>query len=201
MKALILFLTFVSFISCKEPNNKNTDTVEKITIESHEKEIENPVQENYAQQTVNDELAERIKTYLKEVYLKNDIDILEENDRKFQLYEIDLNDDDENEVFINFFTRYFCGTGGCAMLLLDTHLKPITKFSVMNPPLFVEKTKKNKWAIILIKDAGVYKELIYSEGKYPSNPSVLEKAPYDAPSGHAEILFSDDYSKAKTYTY
>ena len=201
MKPLSLFLILIFLISCKEAKKENSNATEKTIVESPKKEIEKSVEEVYAPQTVNDELAEKIKTYLKTDYLKNDIAILEETDRQFQFYEIDLNEDGKNEIFINFFTRYFCGSGGCTLLLLDANLKPITKFSVMNPPLFVEKTKKNGWSILLIKDSGVFKELSYNKGKYPSNPSILEKAPYDAPSGHAEILFSDEYSKAKIYTY
>jgi hypothetical protein len=53
----------------------------------------------------------------------------------------------------------------------------------------------------LVKDAGVFKELTFENGSYPSNPSVLPKAPYDAPSGHAQVMFDDSFYKSKTFEF
>ena len=155
----------------------------------------------FATQRINDELAEKVAEYLTTDFLKDDLPIMEKSERKFQMYQVDLNGDGNKELFVRFFTSYFCGTGGCTILLLDKNMKPITIFTVTRPPIFVEKTKVNNWAILLVKDSGVFKELIYKNGSYPSNPSVLPRAPYDAPSGHAEVLFDENYSKAKTYEF
>ncbi|QLE02281.1 hypothetical protein HX109_12195 [Galbibacter sp. BG1] len=202
MKNYFFVLFLLLLLSCKnekkESSNSNTE-IKSDSVSVENTSVNAPT--DYAPQSVNDSLAEKIAAYLRDDYLKDDIDILDTSERKFQLYEIDLNEDGQKEVFINFMTRYFCGTGGCSMLLLNSELSKITNFSVMNPPLFVEKIKKNGWRILLIKDRGELKELVYKDGSYPSNPSVLPKAPYDAPSGHAEILFDENYSKPKTYNF
>ena len=57
------------------------------------------------------------------------------------------------------------------------------------------------WRILLTKSQGDLKELIYNDGSYPPNPSMVDKAIYDAPSGHAEIMFDPDYSNPKTYSF
>jgi len=46
-----------------------------------------------------------------------------------------------------------------------------------------------------------FKELKYENGTYPSNPSVVAKAPRDAPSDQAEVIFDEDFSRAKTYSF
>lgn len=147
--------------------------------------------------SIADSTALRVKSFLINNYLVNDLKVMEDNDRKFQYENIDLNDDGIPETFVRFSSSYFCGSGGCTFLLLDSKQNIITKFTVMEAPLFVEKTKKNGWAILLVKDKGVYKELGFNGKKYPSNPSILPRAKYDAPSGHANVLFDKAFSESK----
>ncbi|TMM29078.1 hypothetical protein FDT66_11870 [Polaribacter aestuariivivens] len=154
----------------------------------------------YMDFTENDELAKKIATFFKEDYLKSDVNILTENDRKFQLAEVDLNNDGKKEIFINFITPYFCGSGGCNMLLLDANFKIITKFSVMQTPLFLQKETTNNWKNMLIRSGESFRQLVYKNGKYPSNPSVVKKYPY-SPSGHDWVLFDEQFSPSKTYTF
>jgi len=156
---------------------------------------------SFVKQSTDQQTAENLKTFLREEYLKEDLAFLQPLDRKFQFYKIDLNNDGNDEILVRFLSPYFCGTGGCTFLLLDKYGKIITKFTVTRPPFFVEQTKVNGWAILLVKDSGVFKELTFNDGSYPSNPTVLPKAPYDAPSGHAEILFDDDLYKCKTFQF
>jgi len=198
----VLALVFMVTISCKE---KSTETKESTTtpeVEVAKTETKQTKQEEeYVSQSVDDQLAKNIKNFLINDHLKNDISAMNDTDRKFQMYKIDLNKDGKDEVFVRFLTPYFCGTGGCSFLLLDHQGEIITNFSVTRAPIFAEQTYKNDWQILLVKDAGVFKELIYKNGTYPANPSLLEKAPYDAPSGHAEIMFDKDFSNCKTYNF
>jgi hypothetical protein len=158
--------------------------------------------QRYSTQSVNDSLAAEIKKYITTEFIKDDeLKLMTEDQRKFQFYQIDMNNDGELEVFVNFITSYFCGTGGCTILLLDNHLKPITKFTVTRTPLFAEQTMKNGWRILLTTSRGELKELVYENGSYPPNPSMVGKAPYDAPSGHAEIMFDMNYSNPKSYSF
>ncbi|MFT3912418.1 MAG: hypothetical protein QM737_23525 [Ferruginibacter sp.] len=149
----------------------------------------------------NDSLALKIKTYIITKLLdSNDLRTITAEERKFQLYQTDLDNDGRNEVFVNFITGYFCGTGGCSILLLDSDLKRITKFSAMNVPLFIEQTNKTGWKHILVRSERALKELIYKNGTYPSNPSVLDNAPYDVPGNDVEVVF-DVNRKRKTYVF
>ncbi|MFD0700909.1 hypothetical protein [Myroides pelagicus] len=121
-----------------------------------------------------------------------ELPLLTEADRQFQFYAIDLNNDGAKEFFVRLSGPYFCGTGGCTVLLLNAEYQLITKFTVMQGAIFAEPTLENTWRVLTVKSEGEWKSLVYANGTYPTNPSVLEKAPYDAPSGHAVVIFDED---------
>ena len=203
----IVILVGLFFNSCKNKSSENIKIEVSKEIKT-EKEESIPIEEkealvsDFVKQSVDDELADKINSYITTKFLTEaDLKLIPESQRKFQFYQIDLNNDGGNEVFVNLMTSYFCGSGGCTILLLNNQLKPITKFTVIRTPLFAEQTLKNGWRILLTKSEGELKEMIYNDGTYPSNPSVIEKAPYDAPSGHAEIMFDINFSKPKTYNF
>lgn len=189
-------------LSCKKDVSKQ-ESLKKETAKDSVIQTDQQVasQNEFVRQSTDEQTANNIKNFLINDYLKDDLEFLQPNDRKFQFYKIDLNADGKEEIFVRFMSSYFCGTGGCTFLLLDKYGEIITKFSVTSAPIFVEPSKENGWAILLVKDSGVFKELKFSDGKYPSNPSVLPKAPYDAPSGHAEVMFHDELYKSKTITF
>lgn len=200
------FITILCFslllLSCKKDMSKQESLQKETPKDSISLTTEaNPVQNEFVPQSIDPQTANNIKNFLVNDYLKDELEFLQPNDRKFQFYKTDLNADGQEEIFVRFMSSYFCGTGGCTFLLLDKYGEIITKFSVTRAPIFVELTKENGWALLLVKDSGVFKELKYNDGKYPSNPSVLPKAPYDAPSGHAEVMFDDAFYKSKTFTF
>jgi len=156
---------------------------------------------DFVPQSTDQQTANNLKNFLALDYLKDELSFLEPKDRKFQFYKIDLNNDGNEEIFVRFMSSYFCGSGGCTFLLLDKYGEVITKFTVTRAPIFVESTKVNGWSVLLVKDAGVLKELTFENGSYPSNPSVLPKAPYDAPSGHAQLMFDDEFYQSKTFEF
>ena len=195
---LLICIISISF-GCKEDIEKKVIVAPKI----QKKEIiinKNPSIE-YAQGTTDEAIASKIKHYLTTDYLKNDIKFMSKEDRKFQFQTVDLNNDGQQEIFINFITPYFCGSGGCTLLLLDNDWKTITRFTVTSTPIMIEPNKEQKWAVLLVKDNGVWKDLLYKNGKYPSNPSLLSKSKVDAPSGHAQVIFSEEFSPAKTIDF
>ena len=195
---LLICIISISF-GCKEDIEKKVIVAPKI----QKKEIiinKNPSIE-YAQGTTDEAIAIKIKHYLTTDYLKNDIKFMSKEDRKFQFQTVDLNNDGQQEIFINFITPYFCGSGGCTLLLLDNDWKTITRFTVTSTPIMIEPNKEQKWAVLLVKDNGVWKDLLYKNGKYPSNPSLLSKSKVDAPSGHAQVIFSEEFSPAKTFDF
>lgn len=182
-------LLLISLVGCNSKKSQENQTYlndkfnkEKRLIDSSGVQIEN-----------DNSLNNKIKDYLNDKFLTDeDKRVISERDRKFKFYEIDLNEDGKNEIFVNLTSPYFCGTGGCTILLLSNGLELITKFTVTNSPIFVEPTLKNGWKILSVYSNTEWKQLVYSDGKYPSNPSVLKKAPYDAPSGHAEMIFGEN---------
>lgn len=201
-RSSVILICFLLLLSCKKEINKQDSLKKETTSDSFSKPNETEAPKNeFVRQSIDPQTANNIKNFLVDDYLKDELEFLQPNDRKFQFYKTDLNADGHEEIFVRFMSAYFCGTGGCTFLLLDKSGKIITKFSVTRAPIFIEPTKENGWALLLVKDSGVFKELKYSDGKYPSNPSVLPKAPYDAPSGHAEVIFHDAFYKSKTFTF
>lgn len=207
MKNIYIALLLILFISCKndvqqskksnDPNDEEIGAVDSILKKDDTiKKVSEFVPQSTDQQTANN-----LKNFLTLDYLKDELSLLQPDDRKFQFYRIDLNGDGNQEIFVRFTGSYFCGSGGCTFLLLDKYGEIITKFTVTRAPIFVETNKVNGWSVLLVKDAGVFKELVFENGSYPSNPSVLPKAPYDAPSGHAQVMFDDDFYTSKTFDF
>ncbi|MDO3694567.1 hypothetical protein QVZ41_06875 [Wenyingzhuangia sp. chi5] len=148
----------------------------------------------------NDEVLEKVKTYLINDFLKEDIEFMTPDDKKFQMTLIDLNDDGKDEIFIQFVSPYFCGTGGCTFLLLDNQLNHINTFSVTRAPIYVE-TIKNNWANLYTFNKGKLKILEFKGGKYPSNPSMAKNTNILKPNNDWDIIFEEDLSKQTTYTF
>jgi hypothetical protein len=198
--ALLTLVLTVFSISCQPEKKKDLELDPPVIQTESSTDTGSQEQEVYARQSTDEQTAANLRNFLKS-YLAKDYEYLTENDKRFQFYEVDLNDDGNKEIFVRFMGPYFCGTGGCTFLLLDNYGEVITRFTVTRAPIFIEQEKRNGWSLLLVKDSGVFKELVYENGAYPDNPSVLPKAPYDAPSGHAEIMFDDTFALSKTFTF
>ena len=192
IKIVLLALIFVTFLqSCKETTlEKNSDGKENIDISTTQlPTISAP--------SVNEALVEKLKPYLSETYLTDaDRRAIREKDRKFQFYEIDLNNDGKKEVFVNFPTRYFCGSGGCTLLLLDSELNMISKCTVTQTPLYAVDEMKNGYKKIYTKSGSEWKKLVFDGEKYPSNPTLLKESTKE-PGKSAEVIFADDANFTK----
>lgn len=192
---IITILTFVILLSCGKSTEKS-----QTVVKSDNETTVHKVNENFAVQSVDELMSKNISNFLTQSYLKNDIRFLSENDRKFQMYKIDLNSDGKEEYFVRFISSYFCGSGGCTFLLLDRYSEIITKFTVMRPPIFVSVEKENGWRKLMVESEGKFKELIFNGKSYPSNPSVVTDSKTN-PGSDFEILFGEKNLSAKTYTY
>ena len=206
MKYLIILFALTFMLSCKNQSSEDK-IVENETVETSELNEESvadseTMTDNADSETQDDDImAANIRNFLTLDYLKDDLGGLSENDRKFQYAAIDLNGDGKDEYFIRFMSPYFCGTGGCSMVLIDGEANVITEFSVMEPPIWVENDMVNGWKTVLIRSGGELKALTYDNGTYPSNPSVVKKAPYDAASGSAYVIFDENFNPATTFTF
>lgn len=193
--ALIIIFVALTFSSCKNQNSKEDASSKSTKIEAEE-ELGTPSFGNE-----KTELVAKIKNYIINNYLTEaDLRAIAEDDRKFQLYQIDLNDDGKKEIFVDFKTSYFCGTGGCSLLLLNNQIEPITKFTVTRTPLYVERNLDNGWKAIWIQSDGKWRKLTFKDGSYPSNPSIVEVSS-DSPPKDAEVLFEDNNDELKTYSF
>lgn len=154
-----------------------------------------PVKMDQDSMSVND-LAEKIKEVITTKYLKpEDLKVIDSAERKFSYHEIDLNNDGKKEIFVNFFTPYFCGSGGCSLALLDSDLNIISRFTVAETPLFISPDTKNGWNVIYTKSRGKWKALEYENGKYPSNPSVVKDSKAEPDTKSISIFKDQDQSK------
>ena len=192
---IISFFTFVVLLSCGKSKEESKNVVNpdnKTTLQK--------VSENFSVQSVDDLMSKNIANFLTQSYLKNDLQFLSENDRKFQMYKIDLNGDGKDEYFVRLMGSYFCGSGGCTFLLLDRYSEIITKFTVVRPPIYVSAEKDNGWRKLMVESEGKFKELIFDGKSYPSNPSVAPDSKTQ-PGPDFEIIFDDKNLSSKTYIY
>jgi hypothetical protein len=199
MLALGLLL---GIISCNKPAEKPaSETETQIAAQDTASATVDPMsqQSSFDLNTVEDSLAIKIKDYITSEYLKSeDLKVIDAAERKFNLYQIDLNNDGKKEVFINFFTPYFCGSGGCTLVLLDSDLKLINKFTVTRTPITVDSKTEDGWKVLWIQDGNAWKILTNKNGKYPSNPSMI-KLTKEVPESNAVKLF--DNNTSKTYSF
>lgn len=190
---ILVILAGLSFNSCKNDTSKKTQSETNPSEEGNTTDSE--------EQSQNEELANKVKSYIIQEYLTEaDLRAISGDQRKFQLAQIDLNNDGKNEIFVNFTSTYFCGSGGCTLLLLNDQLEPVTEFTVTRTPLYVEKTVKNGWRTILTNSGEKWRKLEYENGSYPTNPSLVEMT-VDAPGENTEILFNEGNDNLKTYTF
>ncbi len=130
--------------------------------------------EQYLMDASSKQTAELVKLTLQTDF-KADIEngIIDSLSRKFVLFEYDLNEDGQKEIFVGLFGSYFCGSGGCTMYLLDSKGKKITVFTVAGNPVVIDNNSTNGWKDLFIYSGNKYRIVKFDGKKYPSNPSIL----------------------------
>jgi hypothetical protein len=119
--------------------------------------------------TIEDSTRTFLKNYFKEDLTNNWID---SNSRKF-IYELyDLNGDGQKEIFIGLTGPYFCGSGGCTCLLLNSNYQLINRFTVTDFPIILSNERSNDWLNLIIKSGSTFHLMRFNGKKYPSNPSM-----------------------------
>ncbi len=139
-------------------------------------------------------MAGNIRNALRYDLLKDDLNVLTEDQRRFSYEEYDLNGDGKKEYFVGFPppNTYFCGSGGCTFYLLShAEGQVITRFTVTDPPFAVLPTKTNGWHDLVVYSNGSFRKLTFNGTKYPSNPSTAPTYP-DRPSDDVPHLLNYD---------
>jgi len=199
LQGLLLFIISLILIAgCKKSQEDLNKSKTEIETSTTSDSISS--KENYAAQSVDELMSKNIANFLTQNYVKDDLEFMSENDRKFQMYKMDLNEDGKEEYFVLLAGSYFCGSGGCTILLLDRYSEIITTFTVMQPPLFISSLKTKGWRNLMIESEGKLKELIFNGKSYPSNPSVLPDSALK-PDSSFTTIFDDRNFPSKTYTY
>jgi len=148
--------------------------------------------EQYSPHNSNIETAGKIRKFLTNDLLKDDLKSMTKDQRKFQYEEVDLNDDGKKEYLVGFKNSYFCGSGGCTFYLLNNNGSVITIFTVSDAPFIALKSKTNGWRDLLVKSDGVLRSLKFNGKTYPKNPSMAPKF-NQIPSDDAYRLLWDEY--------
>lgn len=123
---------------------------------------------------INDEdVVSKVKTYMK-TSLKGDLEkgFVDSLSRHCIAQQIDLNHDGNSEVFVGLSGPYFCGSGGCTLLLLSDKGELITRFTVSETPVRILKSSTDGWNDLLIQSQAKHHVLKYDGKTYPSNPSI-----------------------------
>jgi hypothetical protein len=115
-----------------------------------------------------------IESYLK-TYLQADLKTMSEDNRKYAYDTFDLNNDGKKEVFVALISPYFCGSGGCTLLILNPDFTLHSRMTVVNDfPIHASSKSTKGWRDLIIKSRGTHL-LKYNGKKYPSNPSTQPK--------------------------
>lgn len=114
-------------------------------------------------------VATSLQTIFKSDLDKNLIDSLS---RQFVYAAQDLNGDGQAELFVGTKGPYFCGSGGCTILLLDPQGALINRFTVAGYPVIIDSAKTKGWSNLIIHSGKQDRLLKFDGKKYPANPST-----------------------------
>lgn len=118
--------------------------------------------------------AEKIKKVIP-ILLEKQLVGADSSARKFVFYQIDLNSDGKDELFVGFTGMNWCGSGGCTALLLTNEGELITYFTVADFPFVVLNENTKGWKDLVVRSGGADRLLKWNGTTYPSNPSVAPK--------------------------
>ncbi|NIG57546.1 hypothetical protein [Chitinophaga sp. Cy-1792] len=171
----IMAAMLISFglMACQSTIKKTSDSL-NAHIDTSQAVADGQLTTTDASNTAISELPEHVVAdHLKEMYA-NDLNqnLIDSSSRKFAMDKYDLDADGNMEVFVALTGPYFCGSGGCTLLLLNNNGKLIDKFTVSGTPVMIGNEKTNGWSNLLIESGGKYHLLKYDGKAYPSNPSL-----------------------------
>jgi len=186
MKKVIVVLALLAFFgitSCKKeakPEESTTDTTTVAVDSSKTEAVVDPDPTDtipagkYGINSSSIKTADLIRLTLKDLY-KDDLakNFIEDNSKKFIFFEYDLNEDGKKEILVGLTGGYFCGTGGCTQLVLDSQGNVITQFTVSDYPVVIDTNKTNGWKDLFIYSGSKYRIVKFNGKTYPSNPSIL----------------------------
>jgi hypothetical protein len=196
MRLIFIFLLSLMLAACAKENSKII-AGKQYSVKTTESK-KDTVPQTYASK--NDSFyVSKIKTTIIKDFLKDMTNDIPKDKRRFYYTAVDINGDSLNEYFIAFANSYFCGSGGCTVLLLNSEFKLKQSFTVVAYPIIILKDKTKGWNDLLMYSADAPHVLKHIRGNYPDNPSVepVYKGKID---NDLPYLF-DDLDKSTSYEF
>lgn len=168
---IIGMLGSLLFFSCNSSENqvKNSDT---LVIVHKPKELRKDSVGNQ-KEMVSERTVTLIKKSLNKLFNEDlSKNLIDEQSRKFKVFEHNINEDTKKEIFVGLTGSYFCGSGGCTVLLLNSDGELITKFTVTEYPLLIAETYTKGWNDLILHSQGKDHLMKFNGKTYPSNPSI-----------------------------
>jgi putative lipoprotein len=117
---------------------------------------------------------------------------------QYRIAEIDLNGDKKKDALVLLQDGYWCGTGGCSMLIFtnkNNDFKLVSAISLVRDPVIVSGTKTKNWRDIIVHVSGGGGDsknvaLKFNGSTYPTNPSLLKPLATNAKT-QGKTVFSD----------
>lgn len=185
MKRIILILIGISILHSCQNKDQKKNIIKTIVQDTLSKTLGGTADVSDAPS--KDEAAELIRKQL-QVLLKKDLPAMTKEDRYFYYEAFDLNNDQKDEYFVGFSNSYFCGSGGCSGYILNNDGSLINSFTVTDFPIYVTTTPTEKFYDLIIESGGKFHHIKFSNGKYPSNPSVQPEHKGDFPKESSKVL-------------
>jgi hypothetical protein len=199
MKKLLPILIILALItSCTGTQNEEKTDTEELPMEEP---VE--VEETPAVLSINgndDAEGRQISEKLVNVLLADDIEFMTPEQRKFRYAVTDLNDDGNREYLVEFRNSYFCGSGGCTYMLLDSNFDLITRFTVSESPFIISEERTSGWRDLIIPQGSSYHVMKFDGNTYPDNPSVEPEIMLDAAAEPVRLL-DEDKGDLREFTF
>lgn len=169
-KLTILFGLCLALFGCNAPKS-NTSVGQEIAPSDS-----TPVDKTEAfTQNDQENIQRLIKLTLTDLF-QEDLEkgFLDSTSRRYLYDQVDLNGDGNLEILVGLTGPYFCGSGGCTILLLTNHGDVITRFTVVDYPIYVDHELTNGWKNLIMFSGQENRQAAFDGQAYPSNPSVLD---------------------------
>lgn len=197
LKKVIMFSLLLGvcclLASCKTENSKLEHVNEMATVSPDSITNSENSSSEYTQE-VQENVQRLIKMTLTNLF-KEDLEkgFLDSASRKYLYDQVDLNGDGNMEILVGLNGSNFCGSGGCTVYLLTHQGDVITRFTVVDYPVYVAAESTYGWKNLILTSGRKDRLLQFDGEKYPSNPSVLEV--FSGDLANAQKLLEWDESK------
>lgn len=163
---IALLLAFLGW-SCQPKTESVTKELEvdSLVLESDNLEFTQEDQNNI-QRLIQLTLLDQFKEDL-------DLGLIDSLSRTYKYNQVDLNGDGNLEILVGLNGPFFCGSGGCTVLLLTNHGDVITRFSVVKYPAYLDNESSNGWKNLILYSGGANRVVQFDGTAYPSNPFTL----------------------------